>query len=182
MHYRQFLTAHAAPAVAGKRGTIQAENHGRALRGRDPLRPQWHSVFPWDNKLVATDGRRLALFDSDIEFPQSHERDFIVPTKAVTEIQRLLGEDEKFRSPSRKISSPSNWAEPSSSRKLVEGNYPNYRQVIPGEAKERITLEREAFLTSIRRVSLLSSDKTSSVRLKLRQEQPRHHGEYAGSR
>ncbi len=43
--------------------------------------------------LVATDGRRLALFDSDPEFPHSHERDFIVPTKAVTELQRLLGEE-----------------------------------------------------------------------------------------
>jgi DNA polymerase-3 subunit beta len=49
--------------------------------------------------------------------------------------------------------------------KLVEGNYPNYRQVVPGEAKERITLEREALLNCVRRVSLLSSDKTSSVRL-----------------
>ena len=49
--------------------------------------------------------------------------------------------------------------------KLVEGNYPNYRQVIPGEAKERITIEREALLNSVRRVSLLSNDKTSSVRL-----------------
>ena len=49
--------------------------------------------------------------------------------------------------------------------KLVEGNYPNYRQVIPGEARERIGLEREAFLNCVRRVSILSSDKTSSVRL-----------------
>jgi DNA polymerase-3 subunit beta len=49
--------------------------------------------------------------------------------------------------------------------KLVEGNYPNYRQVIPGEAKERITIEREGLLNSVRRVSLLSNDKTSSVRL-----------------
>jgi DNA polymerase-3 subunit beta len=49
--------------------------------------------------------------------------------------------------------------------KLVEGNYPNYRQVIPGEAKERIPLEREALLNCVRRVSLLSSDKTSSLRL-----------------
>jgi DNA polymerase-3 subunit beta len=48
---------------------------------------------------------------------------------------------------------------------LVEGNYPNYRQVIPGEAKERITIERESLLNSVRRVSLLSNDKTSSVRL-----------------
>jgi DNA polymerase-3 subunit beta len=33
--------------------------------------------------------------------------------------------------------------------KLIEGNYRNYRQVIPSEAKERITLERETFLTTV---------------------------------
>lgn len=120
-----------------------------------------------DNKLtlVATDGRRLALFDSDVEFPKSNERDFILPTKAVTEIQRLLGEEgEVTISTSENLASfELNGAQLCS--KLVEGNYPNYRQVIPAEAKERITLERETFLTCVRRVSLLSSEKTSSVRL-----------------
>jgi DNA polymerase-3 subunit beta len=120
-----------------------------------------------ENKLtlVATDGRRLALFDSDIEFPKSHERDFIVPTKAVTEIQRLLSEDGEIQvsAADNLISFELNGAQLVS--KLVEGNYPNYRQVIPGEAKERITLEREALLNTVRRVSLLSNEKTSSVRL-----------------
>ncbi len=120
-----------------------------------------------ENKLtlVATDGRRLALFDSDLEFPRSHERDFIVPTKAVTELQRLLAEDGEVQisAADNLVSFELNGAQLVS--KLVEGNYPNYRQVIPGEAKERITLEREAFFNSVRRVSLLSSDKTSSVRL-----------------
>ncbi len=49
--------------------------------------------------------------------------------------------------------------------KLIEGNYPNYRQVIPAEAKERVTLERETFLNSLRRVSLLASDKSNSIKL-----------------
>jgi DNA polymerase-3 subunit beta len=49
--------------------------------------------------------------------------------------------------------------------KLIEGNYPNYRQVIPGEAKERITLERELFLNAVHRVSLLASEKSNSVKL-----------------
>ncbi|MGB8356292.1 MAG: DNA polymerase III subunit beta, partial [Chthoniobacteraceae bacterium] len=45
-----------------------------------------------DNKLtlVATDGRRLALVDIELEFPRSHEVDIIVPSKAVTELGRLL--------------------------------------------------------------------------------------------
>ncbi len=115
--------------------------------------------------LVATDGRRLALFDCDLEFPRSHERDFIVPTKAVTELQRLLAEDGEVQISVAEnlVSFELNGAQLVS--KLVEGNYPNYRQVIPGEAKERITLERESLLTSVKRVALLSSDKTSSVRL-----------------
>lgn len=120
-----------------------------------------------ENKLtlVATDGRRLALFDSDLEFPKSHERDFILPTKAVTELQRLLGEegDVTISTSDNLASFELNGSQLAS--KLVEGNYPNYRQVIPGEAKERVTLEREVLLTCVRRVSLLSSDKTSSVRL-----------------
>jgi DNA polymerase-3 subunit beta len=49
--------------------------------------------------------------------------------------------------------------------KLIEGNYPNYKQVIPGEAKERVTLERETFLNSLRRVSLLASEKSNSIKL-----------------
>src|SRR5690349_10020315 len=109
-----------------------------------------------ENKLtlVATDGRRLALFDCDIEFPRSHERDFIVPTKAVTELQRLLSDDGEVQVSVAEnlVSFELNGAQLVS--KLVEGNYPNYRQVIPGEAKERVTLEREAFLTSVKRVAL----------------------------
>jgi DNA polymerase-3 subunit beta len=49
--------------------------------------------------------------------------------------------------------------------KLVEGNYPNYRQVIPGEMRERVTLERQLFLAAVHRVSLLASEKSNSVKL-----------------
>jgi hypothetical protein len=41
----------------------------------------------------------------------------------------------------------------------------NYKQVIPSDAKERVTLERETFLNSLRRVSLLASDKSNSIKL-----------------
>jgi DNA polymerase-3 subunit beta len=49
--------------------------------------------------------------------------------------------------------------------KLIEGNYPNYRQVIPADSNERIVISREALLETVRRVSLLSSDKSNSVKL-----------------
>ena len=120
-----------------------------------------------DNKitLVATDGRRLALVDIELEFPRSQEVEIIVPTKAVTELQRLLGEegDVKLTVGENQIAFEVNGTLLVS--KLIEGNYPNYRQVIPAEAKERITLEREAFLNTVHRVSLLASEKSNSVKL-----------------
>jgi DNA polymerase-3 subunit beta len=120
-----------------------------------------------DNKLtlVATDGRRLAMVDIELEFPRSHEADIIVPTKAVTEVQRLLTDDGdvKVSMSSGQIAFDLNNTLLVS--KLIEGNYPNYKQVIPSEAKERVTLERETFLNSLRRVSLLASDKSNSIKL-----------------
>src|SRR6266436_2059542 len=120
-----------------------------------------------ENKLtlVATDGRRLAMVDIELEFPRSQETDIIVPTKAVTELQRLLGEegDVKLTVGENQVAFEVNGTLLVS--KLIEGNYPNYRQVIPGEAKERITLEREAFLNTVHRVSLLASEKSNSVKL-----------------
>ncbi|MBV9392320.1 MAG: DNA polymerase III subunit beta, partial [Verrucomicrobia bacterium] len=52
-----------------------------------------------ENKLtlVATDGRRLALVDLELEFPKSQEVDIIVPTKAVVELQRLLREEGEVK-------------------------------------------------------------------------------------
>src|SRR5918912_109616 len=120
-----------------------------------------------ENKLtlVATDGRRLAMVDIELEFPRSHESDIIVPTKAVTELQRLLTDDGEV-----KVSVGSNQIAFDLNKtllvsKIIEGNYPNYRQVIPSETKERVTLERETFLNSLRRVSLLTSDKSNSIKL-----------------
>jgi DNA polymerase-3 subunit beta len=120
-----------------------------------------------DNRLtlVATDGRRLALFETDLEFPQSLESEIIVPTKAINELQRLLGDGGEItiKATDNLVSFELNGSLLISKR--IEGNYPNYRQVIPSEAKERITIEREAFYNAVHRVSLLSTDRSCSVRL-----------------
>src|SRR6478735_2728402 len=120
-----------------------------------------------ENKLtlVATDGRRLAMVDIELEFPRSHEADIIVPTKAVTELGRLLADDGEVKVSvgSGQIAFELNNTLLVS--KLIEGNYPNSKQVIPTETKERVTLERETFLNSLRRVSLLASDKSNSIKL-----------------
>jgi len=120
-----------------------------------------------DNKLtlVATDGHRLALSELEVEIPKSDEIDVIIPTKAVNELQRLLSGEGDVR-----ISIGENHVLFSVGSsllvsKLVEGNYPNYRQVIPAESTERIRFEREGLLNAARRVSILASEKSNSVKL-----------------
>ena len=116
--------------------------------------------------LVATDGRRLALAEvNDLEIPPSQEREFIVRTKAVTELMRALKDDGEVTVRISQNMVQFDCGPTTLISKLVEGNYPNYVQVIPTKVNERVTVERETLLNAVRRVSLLNTEKTASVRL-----------------
>jgi DNA polymerase-3 subunit beta len=116
--------------------------------------------------LVATDGRRLALAEiNDLEIPPSQEREFIVRTKAIQELQRVLKDDGNVVIRLAQNMVMFECGATTIICKLVEGNYPNYVQVIPTKVNERVTVEREALLNAVRRVSLLNNEKTASVRL-----------------
>jgi len=119
-----------------------------------------------DNALtmVATDGRRLAMVEQELEFPQSQEIDIIVPTKAVNELSRLLGDSGEVAIRVTGSQVGFDLGDSLLVSKLIDGNYPNYRQVIPGESKERIPLDREAFLRAISRMSLLVTEKSNSIK------------------
>jgi DNA polymerase-3 subunit beta len=115
--------------------------------------------------VVATDGRRLALIEHDIEVPKGGETELILPSKAVAELERLLGDkgDVKLSIGENQIIFESDGTTLVS--KLIEGTYPNFRQVIPTETKERVTLERELLLAALHRASILASEKSQSVKL-----------------
>jgi DNA polymerase-3 subunit beta len=49
--------------------------------------------------------------------------------------------------------------------RLIDGSFPNYEQVIPSESQLKAVVEREALLESLRRVSILASEKSSPIRL-----------------
>jgi DNA polymerase-3 subunit beta len=120
--------------------------------------------------MVATDGRRLALVDEEVDVSENSHGEFIVPAKAVNELNRLLQDKGEVE-----IRYAENQAaftlkdEKGSSiliiSKLIEGNYPNYRQVIPGEVKERVALAREEFLHALRRAEIMTSEKSNSIKL-----------------
>jgi len=128
--------------------------------------------------VVATDGRRLALTSKEIEIPEGHAGSIILPAKTVAELLRMLDKGPKVKisfndrraafqitvekdSPTGLLDSIYLYS------KVVEGNYPNYNQVIPKETHQRIKLERELFHQCVHRAALVCSEKSNSVKIKL---------------
>ncbi|HAS82039.1 MAG TPA: DNA polymerase III subunit beta [Verrucomicrobia bacterium] len=114
---------------------------------------------------VATDGRRLALAETEMEFPDASDADMILPSKAVSELMHVLKEAGNLRIYPRKNQVIFSFEGTVLASKLIEGTYPNFRQVIPSQCEERVTLEREALLTALRRASLIIADKSSATKL-----------------
>ena len=90
--------------------------------------------------LVATDGRRLALAETALEFPEEQQLDAILPTKAVGELRRLLDEVGTVTIRFTRNQAAFEINDTLLISKLIDGNYPNYRQVIPTDCKESIEL------------------------------------------
>ncbi len=114
---------------------------------------------------VATDGRRLSMAQTDCEMPPDFKSDVILPLKTVAELDRVLkGEGEvkikvgthqvAFVTPSVQIFS-----------RQIDGRFPSYQQVIPESSRIRIPVPREEFMASVKRVALLASENSPSVKL-----------------
>lgn len=127
--------------------------------------------------LVATDGRRLAQISKDMEVTEENAGKLILPAKTVAELERLLGQGEKVKITFSdrqvafeiQIDSQDNGLIDSIYlvSKIVEGNYPNFRQVIPKETENRVKIERELMAECVQRAALVTSEKNTSVKLKL---------------
>jgi DNA polymerase-3 subunit beta len=118
-------------------------------------------------RLVATDGRRLAMIEDKIQLPKALERKFIVPTKAINELEKVLGDDGDV-----KIFFGENqiFFDALSTRlisRLIEGEFPNYEQVIPKEVKDKVVIARDKFLAAIKRVALFTNPESMAIKVDL---------------
>lgn len=129
--------------------------------------------------LVATDGRRLALISRDVPMGEGDEGSIILPAKTVSELEKLLqqGKSVKISFNERQAAFDIAVGEDSAEKglvgsiylvsKIVEGSYPNYKQVIPKETENRIKLDRELMFETVQRVSIMTTEKQNSVKLKI---------------
>ncbi|MEI6892410.1 MAG: DNA polymerase III subunit beta [Pontiella sp.] len=120
-----------------------------------------------ENKLtvVCTDGRRLALVEQEVEMPEETEVDIVVPTKTVSELIKTLdGEgDAHIKTSATQVAFE--FGNIFIISKLIDGTYPNYRQVIPSQCEERVAIDREMLVSAVRRVSLMLDDQAASVKV-----------------
>lgn len=115
--------------------------------------------------VVATDGRRLALVEYEMEFPKEAETDLVLPSKAVNELLHVLEDNGELKISTSEKQITFEFGETVVASKLIEGTYPNFRQVIPAQCDERITVEREELLTALRRTALVTTDKSNTTKL-----------------
>ena len=118
-------------------------------------------------KMVATDGRRLALVEKEIDTPKQMEKKIIVPAKAVQEVARSLKDEGmvKIFFTTNQIAFEVDGTIIIS--RLIEGEFPQYEQVIPKERKEKVKVERTTFLAAARRASILASQDSQAIKIDL---------------
>ena len=117
--------------------------------------------------LVATDGHRLGLAQSQLE-AEVPKQEVILPRKTVLELQRLLKDEDtpiemRFAGNQARF----NFSGMEFVTKLVEGKFPDYNRVIPKNHNNAVILGRAALLSSLQRAAILTSEKFKGVRVNI---------------
>lgn len=164
----------AAPSTSAV--TLPAAEFGDALRqvvraaSSDEARPILTGVLLTAEsdglRLVATDSYRLAVRDLPGTSVLGPDQRVLVPAKALSELQRLLPSDGDLtlRLGERDVTFDIDGTRVTT--RLIEGEFPNYRQLIPPSLPNRLTVQREPLLEALRRVKIFARD-THPVRLQL---------------
>ena len=115
--------------------------------------------------MVATDGRRLANVIKTLPSKTLIDRAVIIPSKTVQEVKRMLQEEGeviiKFSDNQILFSFESCFV----LSRLIEGEYPNYRNVIPEKSNKEVVVSRETFLSATRRASIFTDQDSMAIKL-----------------
>jgi DNA polymerase-3 subunit beta len=122
-------------------------------------------------KLVATDGRRLALVSRDISNTPNADSHAVVPIKTINELNRLLGEGPTLKIIFKETQIAFDLGNTQIISRLIEGKFPNYEQVVPQEAPQKLKVGRQALLLAARRIGLWTTQESPSIRLDLKANQ-----------
>lgn len=118
--------------------------------------------------LAAADGFRLAVREGELTTPVADRVDIIVPAKAVRELSRVIGDRSE---PIELMVTPNRGQllvrtdEVEFYSRLIDGTFPDFRQIVPRDFATRLELGREEFLAAVRRAGFFARDNNDVVRL-----------------
>jgi DNA polymerase III subunit beta len=128
-------------------------------------------------RMVATDGHRLAYVDRALGegFDFLSSAGVIIPRKGLAELKKLVDEEDadEIELGFEGNNGLARKGSVTLTMRLIEGEFPNYRQVIPSEHGQQLSLPTELFTHALRRVALLSAERTRAVKLELSEGQMR---------
>ena len=139
--------------------------------GNDDLRPVMSGVFfqftTDDLTFVATDAHKLVKYTrTDVKASETAE--FIMPKKPLNLLKGILaGSEEEVSVEYNDSNAKFSFENTEMICRLIDGKYPNYEAVIPKENPNRLSIDRNQFLNSVRRVSIFSNKTTHQIRLKI---------------
>ncbi|HSH61202.1 MAG TPA: DNA polymerase III subunit beta [Acidimicrobiales bacterium] len=119
-------------------------------------------------RLVATDSYRLAIRDLPRRSILAEGQQVLVPSKALAELQRLLPSVSEVRLAFGEHDATFDLAGVRLTSRLIEGEFPNYRQLIPSSYPNRLVVDKDEIQGALRRVRLLARDATTPIRLAFR--------------
>lgn len=139
--------------------------------GNDDLRPVMSGVFfqfSTENlTFVATDAHKLVKYVRE-DVKASQEAEFIMPKKPLNLLKGILaGSDSEVRIEYNDSNAKFTFDDTELICRLIDGKYPNYEAVIPKENPNKLTIARNQFLNSAKRVSIFSNKTTHQIRLKI---------------
>lgn len=125
-------------------------------------------------KLVATDGKRLSFVSRAFPANQAEIKEkiaFILPNKAVNEISRITKEiNNPIHISFSERQVEFDFKETKISARPIEGEFPNYSQYIPKKRGDQLTVDKQEFMASLKRISLLTTAEYQGVKLNLKKK------------
>ncbi|WP_420452045.1 DNA polymerase III subunit beta [Ilumatobacter sp.] len=117
-------------------------------------------------RMVATDSYRLAVRDLPESSVLGSGQKVLIPGRALSELQRLMGDEEELSVRFGERDATFSAGGTRLTTRLIEGEFPNYRNLLPSSYPNLLTVGKAAMIEAIRRVKILAQDSTP-VRLTL---------------
>ena len=128
------------------------------------------STYEGNFRLVATDSYRLAVRDLPGSSALVDDQSVLVPSKALGELTRLLAGADSVQVAIDEREITFTVGSTRLTSRLIEGQFPDYRPLIPANYPNALRIDRDVLLEAVRRVKLLVRDSTTPVRMALRSD------------